>query len=73
MVELVVRELKHEIEAYQDFCNYRDSAGGGRRATRVSREDWLEKRRKELQSRMRRRRKESAGKDPGKSAIGLFD
>ena len=72
MVELVVRELKHEIEAYEDFCNYRDSAAGGR-TTRVSREDWLERRRKELQSRMRRRRKESNNKDPGKSAIGLFD
>jgi uncharacterized membrane protein YkvA (DUF1232 family) len=23
MVELVVRELKHEIEAYRDFCDYR--------------------------------------------------
>ena len=73
MVELVVRELEHEIEAYEDFCNYRDSAGSSRRVARVSREDWLETRRKELQSRMRRRRKESAGKDPGKSAIGIFD
>jgi len=24
MIELVVRELKHEIEAYQDFCDYRE-------------------------------------------------
>ncbi|NIV16986.1 MAG: DUF1232 domain-containing protein, partial [Woeseiaceae bacterium] len=23
MVELVVRELKHEIEAYRDFCDFR--------------------------------------------------
>jgi uncharacterized membrane protein YkvA (DUF1232 family) len=23
MVELVVRELRHEIDAYQDFCSYR--------------------------------------------------
>ena len=27
MIELVVRELKHEIEAYQDFCNYRFRMG----------------------------------------------
>ncbi len=58
MIELVVRELKHEIEAYEDFCAYRDRLtaenGGG---ANVSREGWLENRRKELQSRMRRRRK----------------
>jgi uncharacterized membrane protein YkvA (DUF1232 family) len=71
MIELVVRELKHEIQAYEDFCSYRDagSRGGGR----VSRERWLEKRREELHSRMRRRRDETAGKDPGGTAVGLFD
>jgi uncharacterized membrane protein YkvA (DUF1232 family) len=60
MVELVVRELKHEIEAYRDFCDYRDrmriEQGD---ATRVSREGWLDSRRKNLQVRMRRRRKRS--------------
>ncbi len=57
MIELVVRELKHEIEAYQDFCDYRErlaSRGGNNKA---SRQDWLGSRRKELQERMRRRRK----------------
>ena len=24
MIELVVRELKHELEAYRDFCDYRE-------------------------------------------------
>ncbi len=55
MIELVVRELKPEIEAYQDFCNYRDrqsESGDG-----ASRAGWLETRRKELQARMRRRRR----------------
>ena len=58
MIELVVRELKHEIEAYEDFCSYRNRvrAEQGQRAG-VSRDGWLEARRKELQSRMRRRRK----------------
>lgn len=58
MIELVVRELKHEVEAYQDFCDYRERAHneqGG--AANVSREGWLGERRKALQSRMRRRRK----------------
>ena len=58
MIELVVRELKHEIEAYQDFCNYRTRTKleQGDKAT-VNRQGWLSERRKALQSRMRRRRK----------------
>ena len=63
MIELICRELKHEIEAYQDFCDYRlrirrDSG----RSTRVRREDWLENRRSELQSRMRRRKRKDRGR-----------
>lgn len=58
MIELIARELKHEIEAYQDFCDYRrrirDERGG---RTRVSRDQWLEDRRKNLQTRMRRRKR----------------
>jgi len=62
MIELVVRELKHEIEAYQDFCDYRDRAHSEQgKAANVSREGWLAERRKALQSRMRRRRKGMAG------------
>ena len=67
MIELVVRELRHEIEAYEDFCTFRrnrqPSSGS------VSREDWLEHRRKELQTRMRRRRKVV---DKGKDPLRLF-
>lgn len=60
MIELVVRELKHEIEAYQDFCDFRDRTLNeqGQKAD-VSRRGWLQDRRKSLQSRMRRRRKGS--------------
>ena len=54
MVELVMRELRHEIEAYADFCEFRDRRrAGGRRGG--SRDAALEKRRRELHSRMRRR------------------
>jgi uncharacterized membrane protein YkvA (DUF1232 family) len=62
MIELVVRELRHEIEAYQDFCNYRDRnrLENGDKAD-VSRGGWLSARRKALQSRMRRRRKGGLG------------
>ena len=62
MIELVVRELKHEIEAYQDFCEYRKRLQGDHgKSAIVSRDNWLESRRKELQSRMRRRRKRTLG------------
>ena len=58
MVELVVRELKHEIEAYQDFCDFRDRESAAYRddEDQLSRERWLKTRRQELHSRMRRRR-----------------
>ena len=60
MIELVVRELKHEIEAYRDFCEYRKRMQQEQgHAANVSREGWLDNRRKELQVRMRRRRKRS--------------
>lgn len=60
MIELVVRELKHEIEAYHDFCSYRADRGG------TSRDDWLNKRREELQARMRDRREQNP-------ELSLFD
>ena len=56
MIELVVRELRHEIEAYQDFCDYRDRLSAKGDGSHASREGWLHARRKELQARMRRRR-----------------
>ncbi len=51
MIELVVRELTHEIEAYEDFCEYR------KRRPKTEGETRLEARRKTLQARMRRRRR----------------
>lgn len=50
MIELVMRELEYEIEAYRDFCDYREQHAGKGRA------DWLNERREELQQRMRERR-----------------
>ncbi|HNP64699.1 MAG TPA: YkvA family protein, partial [Woeseiaceae bacterium] len=61
MIELVVRELKHEVEAYDDFCAYRDKLKESQgTSARPSREGWLDSRRSELQKRMRRRRKRSS-------------
>ena len=72
MIELVVRELKHEIEAYQDFCDFRTSSRG-RRGETAGRSGWLEKRRGELHARMRRRRQKSAAKGGDRQAVRLFD
>lgn len=60
MVELIVRELKHEIEAYADFCRYRDREKK-RTGKGTDRADWLDNKRKELHSRMRRRKRSSRG------------
>lgn len=76
MIELVVRELKHEIEAYRDFCDYRSkkppAAGIKSRASGVTREEWLAERRKELQTRMRRRRKRNGGSNGGRPRLRLL-
>jgi uncharacterized membrane protein YkvA (DUF1232 family) len=49
MVELVASELTHDIEAYEDFCEYR------KRCPKKGVQAKLETRRKALQTRMRRR------------------
>ncbi len=76
MVELVVRELQHEIEAYEDFCDYRarqkPKPGIKRKTSDVTRDQWLEKRRKELQSRMRRRKKSAGSGEDGRRPLRLL-
>ncbi len=77
MVELVVRELRHEIEAYEDFCAFREDEEKRRGAdaqTPEEREQWLAKRRKRLHERMRRRatRSKRARRRGGGARIRLF-
>jgi uncharacterized membrane protein YkvA (DUF1232 family) len=66
MIELVARELRHEIDAYDDFCQYRQNEPPQRsikaRRSPIGREAWLEKRRRQLQERMRRRRTKDGNK-----------
>jgi len=71
MIEMVCRELRHEIEAYRDFCVYRSAEASrlGQRALQAERSDWLEERRQQLHSRMRRRRSRGGG---GHSPFSLF-
>jgi uncharacterized membrane protein YkvA (DUF1232 family) len=76
MIELVVQDLQHEIEAYDDFCKYRTSKEKllGRKVARASREVWLTARRGQLHSRMRRRRRRDSTRRAGgpRSPTSLF-
>jgi hypothetical protein len=75
MIEMVSAELKHEIQAYRDFCVFRASETSrlGDEAQDLERSDWLEERRKQLHSRMRRRRhKKGASEGRSSSPFSLF-
>ena len=60
MIELVVRELQHEVEAYDDFVAYRNEEARMRGVDpgtlKTQRVEWAEARRQELLSRMKSRR-----------------
>ncbi|MBK6434495.1 MAG: DUF1232 domain-containing protein [Rhodanobacteraceae bacterium] len=72
MIELCVRELKHEVEAYGDFCSFRqhEAESRGLDPATLDRADWMEDRRQELQDRMRRRRDRDGYSSA--SGVGLF-
>ncbi|MBZ0224188.1 MAG: DUF1232 domain-containing protein [Dokdonella sp.] len=63
MIELCVRELCHELDAYEDFVDFRNreaAARGVDAATlKTQRVDWAEARRIEVIDRMRKRRGQS--------------
>ena len=74
VIELCVRELQPEIEAYDDFHRWRDNEATRRGANKagltLNRVEWAEARRVETLERMHRRRQESyAG---GRSSPSLF-
>jgi len=56
MIELVAEELKDDIEAFEEFCAYRSREEERTGDATVTREEWLESKRRELHSRMRNRR-----------------
>ena len=70
MIELSVRELKHEIDAYDDFCDFRQHQAErrGLAADKVGRADWLAGRREELVERMHERRERDMGVGYGSSS-----
>ena len=57
------RDLRAEIEAYDDFCDFRqrEAERRGIDPATAGRADWLEARREELQDRMHRRRNRGSG------------
>ena len=70
MIELCVRELRPELEAYDEFCEYREREARrrGEDPAKVGRADWLDSRREELQERMHRRREREYGTGYGRSS-----
>jgi uncharacterized membrane protein YkvA (DUF1232 family) len=68
-VELVIRELKAEIESYEEFCSFRISEEQRRKEQGldpyVEREEWLADKRAALHNRMRKRRRSGSGSSSG--------
>ena len=74
MLELVLRELQHELDGYEEFDAYRRSEAPNRDKPGthrpVSREDWLESKRRALHDRIRERRERDLARDG--DAFGLI-
>jgi uncharacterized membrane protein YkvA (DUF1232 family) len=74
VIEIVAKELQHEIQAYRNFVVFRaaEACRLGEDAADLNRADWLEERRQQLHSRMRRRRRRSSGGGERKSPFSLL-
>jgi uncharacterized membrane protein YkvA (DUF1232 family) len=77
MIELIARELRDDLEAYADFCEFRINEEQRRGTTEdpLTREEWLKARRQQLHARMRRRRdrrRSSVASGSGGSPFGLW-
>ena len=70
MIELCVRDLQHELDAYDDFCDFRQHQAEriGVDPAKVGRADWLGGRREELVDRMHQRRERDFGVGYGSSS-----
>ena len=70
MIELLTSELRPEIDAYNDFCRYRKE--GQARNRSMTKEQFLEAKRKELHGRMRRRRATGSRTPSGRTRVRMF-
>jgi len=70
MIEMCVRDLQHELDAYDDFCDFRQHQAErlGLDPAKVGRADWLGGRREELVDRMHQRRERDFGVGYGSSS-----
>lgn len=74
MVELVSRDLEHDLAAYRDFCTLRDSQLKRLRPgvdQETQRREWLQQHRQSLHERMHERRRRSLDR-AGSSVRRLF-
>jgi hypothetical protein len=74
MVELVSRDLEHDLAAYRDFCVARESQLKRRRPGEdhdKQRDEWLQQTRETLQKRMHDRRRRTLDR-AGSSVRRLF-
>ena len=66
MIELVAEEFKDDVEAFEEFCQYRSREEGRSGDITVTRDEWLDAKRRELHSRMKNRR---ASRSRGRSSF----
>ncbi len=71
MIELVARELQHQLEAYEEFCGYRNSDEQLRGAD-VTREDWLRAKQQQLMKPMQERLGRINRNERGSSRLTRF-
>ena len=74
MVEIVCKELQHEMQAFQDFLTYLSEKPQVEQDQEeaISKSEWMEERRQQLHARMRRRREGSPESKSSKSPFSLF-
>ena len=73
MIELVLTELKHELESFEDFCQYRADEKIRHRNPNLTREEYIAIKRRALHARMRRRRASAARTRSGpRTRVRLF-
>ncbi len=70
MIELVFRELRHEIEGYKDFATFRDTFATRLRGSGAARRDRLAAKREKLLERIARRNAKDA--EPAREKKGKF-
>jgi uncharacterized membrane protein YkvA (DUF1232 family) len=72
IAELVIRELKPELDGYADFCKYRENETTLRGKKNVTRDDWLAAKRRQVWLRIRRQREERVYRGASGHTLGIL-